>query len=245
MLLLLVFSFSQAHAIFLAGEGDAGKISILCEGQAAAYVAAPGAQAVMLPLDGAHQAVYVPDAPGPYTVQCGKETKTVVHAVPAANGGGAQAEADGNAAEFAVLAIFFIAAFAAMFFVARRLFFSKAEFRKIVEGDRARLTLCAAKAMDGITISDPVGMDFAGRERKFSIPSLPAGKKWEWEYEVEEPQKALPASLTANYGKQKVSMLSELYIEGRKESGAVGKKGIEDAGNAAAKPLRKLPRAKN
>jgi hypothetical protein len=92
--------------------------------------------------------------------------------------------------------------------------------------------------MDAVRISDPVGIGCKGAPLSFSIPSLSAGQGWEHEYEMENPAQALPASLSARSGNGRISLLSQLYIDGGK-AGAARHRGKEEE-----KQLRTIPRAR-
>lgn len=243
ILLLIVFSFAPVHALFLAGEGEAGKISILCEGQPSVFIVPPGGTAEMLSLDTTHQAEYVPGTPGPYTVQCGNDTKSIMVAPQPAEPAGIAAAREEDLLVFAALSIFSLFTLGAVLFAAKELFWERTEFRKIVGGNSAKLCLRAGRKLEKITIADPVAIGFSGKEMLFSIPMLCAGKEWAWEYEVEEPEKALPASLEAMQNGRQIIILSSLFIEGKESGGshvapAAGTKKIREM-----KTLRRLPKA--
>lgn len=250
--LLLVSGIT--FALFLVGPAQIGKpFSILCEGKGAAYISAPDGSTRQLALDGGSQAQFTPEGTGPYTVQCGNETKTVFVQQAAAEAGTAR---DGGLVPLA--ALFSVAAFLALMAVASAYVLASVlrgptRFSKTVSGGRARLLLRAGREMERVRISDPVCFDHTGRGREFSIPALKKGAEWSFEYPIASPEKALPASLSADVGGRRASMLSELYIE---NAGGTPKPELEkDAGNwafpvqrcaagregRAAK--RKLPRA--
>ena len=217
VLLLAVLLFSPLHSLFLVGQGTVGgQIPVLCEQQDQAFVSSPNGQAQTLSLDNDFEANFTPQEPGPYTVQCGKETKTIsVAAAQQSPPDAIRITGDANAIILAVLSFSALAILAAVA-VGRR-FFTSAVFSKTVQGGRAHLYLKAGKKMLQIRVEDPVSFPYKKQAMKFSIPSLAGGKDWSWEYDIEEPEKALPASLEAVEGGKKISMLSRLLIEGREK----------------------------
>ena len=227
VLCVLLFS-SFAYSEFLVGPAEMGKsFSILCEGKGAAFVSEPDGVTVPLALDSSSQAEFTPQEAGPYTVQCGNDTKTVVvqqlqpAAITAQDGGIASA-----------LVLFSIMAFVALMaaasvYISKTLLGGMTRFSKTVSGNKARLLLRADRAMEKVEILDPVCFDHTGRTMSFSIPALRGGAEWSFEYSIASPERALPASLTATAGGKGMSMLSELYIEDgeRKLQAEAGKRG--------------------
>lgn len=243
MRLLLFFSIlaslSLANAAFLVSEGNVGeKISILCENQESVYVSPPSGAQVRYDLDSDFQAFFVPDAPGPYAVQCGNETKiiTVLAAASADGAGEGAAQQRDYLVLYAVVVLFAVFAAAAAL-IAKVMIFERTLFAKSVENGMARLHLRAGKRMEDVSIDDPVSMGFAGKAVQLSIPLLLAGAEWSYEYEIGQPERALPASLKARMNGQEISILSELYI-GREKKEVTNKTA---EGSFAAK--RKLPKA--
>ena len=102
---------------------------------------------------------------------------------------------------------------AASLYALARILSGAAQFSKTVSGGKARLLLRTDRDMENVEISDPVCFDHTGKSMGFSIPALKKGAEWSFEYSISSPKMALPASLTADAGGRRVSMLSELYIE--------------------------------
>ncbi len=223
----IVLLACAANALFLVSEAEIGEpVHILCENQEQAIVSTPEAKSLKLALDSDFQAEFTPLLPGPYTIQCGKEATTIQ-----IKGTGSAERIENNGAEFPillaaaslVLMLFFLGAAA---LIARQLFSQKTEFRKTVENGKARIFLKAGKKLENVKICDPVFMGFEEKEQQFAIPLLLPGAEWCFEYEIKEQQKALPASLEAKHGKERVNLLSELYIGGKKPSNTVKKRRI-------------------
>lgn len=238
VLLALFFLLPIANALFLVGEAAVGgEMSILCESQERVFVSAPDGTTRQIDLDTSFQAEFAPAQPGPHTVQCGKETATVQVAALGAAGAERASERQDSVAVLAALAIF-LAILAAAAVLAARMLFSATVFSKSVEGKRCRLHLRAGKRLGKIEIEDPVSFSHNGKPLRFSIPSLSAGREWGWEYDIELPEKALPASLEAEQNGKKIAMLSKLIIEG-KETAHSG------AGTSAPQKIKKvLPKAR-
>lgn len=234
MLLLLVLPL--AHALFLVGDaGEDGRIPILCEQQESVFVSSPDGKVSRLALDTSFQAEFLAPSPGPYTVQCGNQTSTVFA------GGNTPGKAADAADEISYSLLLWIVALSLASLLAAALLIigqaaGKTVFRKTVEGRAARLSLKAGSEMDCIEIEDPVAFGYSGERLHFSIPKLQKGAEWSWEYEIgaQAQEGALPASLSAEEGGRGISMLSELFIEGRK--------GAAQGSGAAAGAKRKLPK---
>jgi hypothetical protein len=193
-------------------------------------------------------------------VQCGNETKTVsVAQVERA----VKMEGNGDVV-FSVIVpasmLAFIALMAiASFYIAGTYLSGSARFCKSVQGGKARLELRAGRKMERAEISDPVCIGRKGDELRFSIPKLEAGSEWSFEYGMDCPKRALPASLSADVSGKRVSMLSELFVDEKEREDSGRKKGVmkeaEFSGsmkstapphapeNSKSKPKRKLPRA--
>ncbi len=235
LLALLLFLLPMLQAEFLVGSGNVGqKISMLCENQSAVFVSGPSGESLRLALDENHQSEFTPDVSGPYAIQCGHEAKTIEVASEAAKAEPAAIAQGDFFALFALLA-FFAFFMAATALAADYLFFSRAMFAKTVENGRAKLVLRAGKGLEKIEIADPVAIGFGGGEMRFSIPRLDAGKQWAFEYEMEAPQNALPASLEARVSGQTVSMLFNLHIEGQPKGA--------DSSEEKPRIKRKVPKA--
>lgn len=240
---LLVFVFAAialANAEFLAGNGTVGgKISILCEGEKEVFVSQPDGGVARLSLDGDSQAEFSPKMAGPHAVQCGRET-AVAYAV---QDGGETGTLSYGADAFATLSLLILLAgfFIATFLAAKFFFFDRAEFLKNVGNGKVRITLRTAKKMENLVVDDPVCIGYGGEGRRFAVGTLPAGKTWCCEYEIEgwEPARALPASLSATQQGREISLLTGLFIEGK----GADEKLSAGAGKKAAWEKRRLPKA--
>lgn len=221
--LLALFAPLQ-HALFLAGFEN-GQISMLCEGESAAYVSAPDGSTATVQLDTHSQGAFTPSISGPHSVQCAKEAKTIDVRLIASAQTPEKAD-EGMALILILLSLLFIAFMLALsILIMRHLSKSRTEFTKHVAGDTARLTLRAGQALSRIEISDPIEMDTKEKELRFSIPLLSPGQLWQREYTVKAAEKALPASLEAEGKEGKIALLSRLFIEGKEGDGACeGKK---------------------
>ena len=234
-----LFLVSLQSAAFFIGEADAeGRIPVLCEDAPEVFVSTPAGNTVLLELAG-HQAVFSPAFPGPYIVQCGNETKEVAVQGSSEAQGGLPGRGDSYLPYFVLGGVLLAAASALLF--AKHLLADSAAFSKTVEGGRARLEIRAGKRLDEVRVSDPVFAGFEGKWKEILIPSIGAGKAWVMEYEISEPERALPASLEARCEGARISMLSGLLIAGkRKGTGATGGpekgsgKGGDRDGSAAA-----------
>jgi len=228
---LVLLFLPAANSLFLVGKGTVGApFSILCEGQQEAFVSAPTGNAVRLALDGNFQAEFTPDAAGPYTVQCGHETKTINAVLPESQSAEAVSAAEDGALMLHQAVLFSIAVFLVMmciaaFYIVKTYLSGRSQFSKSVSGNAATLFLRADKRMEDVEIADPVAFDHKGAEMKFSLRVLEAGAEWKHEYEISSPEKALPASLAARVNGKSVSMLSELHIEGngKNDDGRIGR----------------------
>ncbi len=224
---LLLFLLPILHSDFLVGNGIVGqKIWVLCENETSIFIAQPDGKGVEVripPEDS--QAFFVPEIAGPYAVQCGKETRQID--VSSALPGEPPAEPKQDWALVALLFALFLIILGGMVFIARKILSEKIAFTKSVEGGKAELFLRCEKRMEKLEISDPVAIGFSGEPFAFSIPALEAGKSWSFEYEIEDGERALPASLKFLDAEREVSMLSRLYIGGK------GKKETSSKENAA------------
>lgn len=201
---------TAAHSAFLVGQ-DAGKITVLCEGQQAVFVSLPSGAALRLALDADFQASLVPQAAGTYSIQCGREVVTIAVA-----GSAAPAQMQTYDAWSAALVAFLILSFLAAALLLAWLFIrGRTEFSKTVEGGRATILIRAGRRMERLALSDPVSFGHKGEEMRFAIPVLEAGREWKFEYELDSSSAALPASLEADCGGKRISMLSELRAEGK------------------------------
>ena len=233
--LLLALFAPCAFPAFLVGWGEeGGNISILCEGQQAVFVSSPGGGAERLALDGNFEAVFVPRESGPHTVQCGKETRAVNAAVRQEETVYADEEGSGLVFQLAFLALVFLFSAGFTYFLSKKLVLSQPVFTKSVRGNCARIFLQAGGRMDRIEIDDPVSMGFAGGSARHEIPVLAEGARFEYEYEIEKPERALPASLEAICNGKRIRLLSDIRIDGKTDAVALGKR---------AGPGRKLPKA--
>lgn len=236
---LLLLMLPTLNALFLVGEGHVGgEISVLCENQERVFVSVPDGAMLQLDLDSSYQAEFVPKMPGPHTVQCGRETATITVEDAPGIGAGMEKEREGALLLLAAAGIFFAAILAAALLLAKN-HFSKNVFSKTVEGNRARLHLRAAKGLEKIEMEDPVSFSYSGRPLRFSVPHLEAGKEWSWEYDIANPEKALPATLEAMERGEKIAMLSKLFIGGREN---VMPK--QESGAPQPKIRRRLPKAR-
>lgn len=228
---------APVHAVFLVGEGNSGEaVSVLCEQQEKIFVSSPDGSVRQLDLDSSYQAEFVPREPGPHTVQCGRETKTV-EVASAQQGSDAMMEEERKdaLAVLAASALFLAVLLSAALLLAKD-HFSRTVFSKAVGGGRARLFLQPAKRLERIEIEDPVSFSYGRQPLRFSIPSLDAGREWSWEYDIKHPEKALPATLEALQNGKGIAMLSKLSIEGEE------KKSPDSGAPPAIK--RKLPKAR-
>lgn len=242
-LLAVAVLFSISNAAFFVGEGHVGeKIPILCENQESVFVSSPDGAQARHQLDSDFQSSFVPEAAGPYAVQCGNETR-VVSVLPAqsagAAGSGEGATQQGGYLVLYVVVVLLLFAAAAAALIAKKMLFERTLFAKSVEGGTARLHLRAGRRMEGVSIEDPVSMGFCGEPLQLYIPVLPAGAEWTYEYEIENPGRTLPASLQAKMGGHRISLLSELWI-GRKTGSSTKMAGCEKSAPAAR---RKVPKA--
>jgi len=241
LLLLAALCIGLACPAFIVGQGKVGEsIPILCENQEYAFVSSPSGSSEKIQLDSDFQSSFVPRSAGPYTVQCGNETATLIVPPPekeAALQGESAGQPDWLA--FAAAAFALLAFSAACLLAARKLFGGRVLFEKSVEGKSARLVLRSDFELENVEISDPVFMGFAGAPLRFSIPLLSAGAEWSWEYEIgiADSERALPAELSANDGKRKILLLSRLFIGGKRAGAAWGEAA------AAKKATRKLKKA--
>jgi len=214
--ILLLLSFAPAHAIFLVGDAqDGGEVPILCEGQPRAYLSTPSGETRALALDAASQASFFPQSSGPYTVQCGRETKTISVQMPSQPG----AAAYGGDAAFITVACVAAAFLLAAFIAAKILLRQKTEFTKREEGGRVKLCLRAGEALSHIEITDPDGGG-AGSPLRLSVPRLAAGASWEWEYEQGMPGSPLaPARMSANSKRGRVVLASGASFSPKAKAG--------------------------
>ena len=257
---LFLLLLPAANSLFLVGEGKIGApFSVLCEGQNEVFVSAPTGNVVRLALDESFQATFTPEAAGPYTIQCGHETKTINAVLPDGQPQGAENVTSDELLVISQFVLFSIAVFLvlmciAVFYIAKTYLSGRARFSKSVTGSVATLFLRADERMENVEIADPVAFDHKGADMKFDLRALDAGAEWKHEYEISSPEKALPASLTARVNGKEVSMLSELHIEGNGKSG-IGKEigrrtdwrgareEISRGGPLTAVRKRKLPKA--
>ncbi|VVB99904.1 Uncharacterised protein [uncultured archaeon] len=226
-----------ANPLFLVGSGNVGEsIPVLCEGQESVFVSAPGGSAVQHSLDTSFQAEFTPEGAGPYTVQCGNETKTIFVKAEGNGADAAEKMEAGNSFLFLAGAATIVLFFAiGAYLLARKFISGRTEFSKIVQGNSAVLHLRCGKKWSKIKISDPVSMG-CGRPLELEVGTLASGKEWKFEYEIDEPEKALPASLLAECKGEKIMLLSSLRIEGKNAAPHTRE------GRLQAK--RKLPKAK-
>ncbi len=200
----LLFLLAPANALFLAGQSQAGgEISVLCEGQASIFVSSPDGQLRAITLDIASQAAFYPQFKGPYTVQCGNETKTVIIQLPQQEG------ADALGGESALPIVTGVAIFiaAAIALAARMLLGRKTTFSKRCESGRVSLSLRAGQDLHSIKITDPDGGK-GGAALELSIPRLRRGAAWSWEYEMEQGAPLLPARMHAKCKRGEIFLVS-------------------------------------
>jgi len=218
-----------AHALFLAGQAQqGGEISVLCEGQASAFISFPTGESRALPLDSDFQASILPPAGGPYTIQCGNETKTIAVSLPQRSDSPSFPGGE-NIFLAAGASIAFIAALLA---AAKVLLAPRTIFSKSIRNGRVALFLRAGEDLREIRISDPQGGE-GGAPLKLSIPCLPANASWSWEYELEAGEPLLAAHLSAKRAKGGISLIS-----GAEGGGMPGQK----SGGKNTRETRKLPR---
>lgn len=202
---------ASLHAEFLASfDKTSGKIWVLCDNQSSVFVSSQDGLQREIALGLSSQADFAPPQGGKYAVQCGKAA--IVVSVPSEPPAPQAAQGGEGLGWIAIAALsvafsFFVAAFAL------RVLFSQSWFCKSVEGNRARITLRAGSAMRNVLITDPVAIGHSGGAMEFSIPRLDAGREWQAEYEVENPENILPASLQAECRGGNVSMLSQLIAD--------------------------------
>ena len=223
LLIFLLFLLAPANALFLAGQSEqGGEISVLCEGQSQAFLSLPTGELRALALDSDFQAKFSPAASGPYTIQCGNETKTISVTLPAREDSGAYSSGE-NFFLVAGVAIVFLAALllAAKIFLKPRTVFSKS-----FSNGRARLYLCAGEELYGIKITDPQG-GIDGAPLSLSIPRLACGAEWSWEYEAESGEPAIAARLSAKCAKGSLSLVSGTGEGSAQQQKADEKKGRE------------------
>ena len=202
---MLCLLLSQiASALFLTGQAEQGSVvSILCEGQSSVFLSLPTGELRELPLDSDFQAEFLPASSGPHTVQCGNETRTISVLLPAHADPGAYSSGE-NLALAAGAAIIFLAALC----LAARLFLKPCTiFSKSGCNGRVRLYLHAGEDLQGIKIFDPQGGE-GGQPLELSIPHLPSGAEWIWEYDANPGWPLLSARLSAKGAKGEISLLS-------------------------------------
>ncbi len=204
--IFLLLAFSSANALFLAGQTEqGGAISVLCEGQSQVFLSLPSGELRAISLDSDFQAKYLPASSGPHTFQCGNETATVAVSLPKRSDSGAYSSGE-NLFLVAGVAIVFLAALliAAKFFLKPSTIFSKSGSNGCV-----RLFLRAGEEMHGIKINDLQGGE-DGHPLELSIPHLPAGAAWSWEYERNASEPLLAARLSAKCANGEISLLSSV-----------------------------------
>lgn len=212
---LAAFLFLLAQpmrAEFFAGQSD-GKIYVLCEGQKEAFISPPGTDALLLLLNNDSQAQYAIEKPGPHSVQCGREVKTVF----------ATAEQEGvffpqerpNQTGWALAAFFFLALIS--LFVA---LWARAQegvrFEKRIDGGKVELFVSSQKNLFSVEIDDP---QFEGG--KIRIPKIGAGKTWRLMYE--SSAKPSQARMSADSKKGRVTMDARLMANQKAVSLEEGK----------------------
>lgn len=235
--LFLLICSGIASALFLAAQGEEGRLLVLCEGQREAFISSPDGALMRLQLNSSSQAEFAPSLHGPHAVQCGNETKVVQAQLPS----GAPGMPPGNGITWFViasLAAFFALMLAAFALLARHFISQRVEFTKRVSGGTAELSLCSGMELTGIEISDPVEMGHGGKAVSFRLQRLSAGQKWAHACTVANPSRALPASLFAHSKNGKVSLLSRLFIEGKQPQSQ--KSSLQGKGKPHA---RRLPKA--
>lgn len=196
---------APACALFLAGSAhEGGEVSILCEGQRTAYVSLPGGQALALLLDSSSQASFQPQQSGPYTVQCGNETKTLFVRLPQ------QPEAAAPAGESMLLPVAAIALIVAAAAAAAWLLLGcRTEFTKRQEGGRVLLRIRAGQELSMVKVADPDG---GGPE--LLIPHLAKGEEWQWDYERADGAPLAPATMRAKCNGREISLISGAPVAG-------------------------------
>jgi hypothetical protein len=224
----LLLAIPAAHALFLAGQSEqGGAISILCENQSQAFVSTPEGETRALPLDSDFQAAFLPQEGGPYAVQCGREVKAIAVSMPPRADAPAYPGWENILIAAGAVLVFLAALLAAQYLFLR----SRTEFSKSSEGGSVRLCLRAGGDLREIRISDPQGGG-GGAPLELSIPLLPAGARWEWEYERAPGEPLLPARMSARAANGVISLIS-----GPKGNGAPGQKISE-----AKQGKQKLPK---
>ena len=156
-----------------------------------------------MPLDSGFQAKFSPAVSGPYTFQCGKETKTVAVSLPQQKDSRAYSSGE-NLFLVAGAAIVFLAA---LFLAAKVFLKPRTIFSKSVGYGRVRLFLRAGEEMHGIKINDPQCGENGG-PLELSIPHLRCGAAWSWEYEGSIGEPLLAARLSVKCAKGEISLLS-------------------------------------
>jgi len=227
-LIFLLLLLAPANALFLAGQSEqGGEISILCEGQSSAFLSLPTGELRALALDSDFQARFTPTASGPYTIQCGKEAKTILVPSPLRSDSGAFSSGENF---FLVAGVAIVFLFALL--ISAKIFLKpKTIFSKSSAGGRVRLYVRAAEDLKEINISDLQG-GVDGSPLQLSIPHLPAGAEWNWEYEgSSEP--LLAARLSAKCAKGELHLLSSV------EDGSAQK---QKMGDGIKRENRKLPK---
>jgi len=200
-----------ANALFLAGQTEqGGEISVLCEGQGQAFLSLPTGELRALALDSDFQAKFLPASSGPYTFQCGNETKTIAVSFPRGADSGAFSSQDGTllaaGAAFAFVAVLLIAA---KIMPAPCTLFSKSE-----KNGRVKLCIRAGEDLREIMVTDPQGGE-KGAPLQLVIPHLPKGAAWAWEYEQEPGGQLLSARLVAKCAKGGISLISSVEDGGK------------------------------
>ena len=167
------------------------------------FLSLPTGELRTLQLGSDSQAQFLPSAGGPYTIQCGNETKTIPAELPLRADSGAYSSGE-NLFLVAGMAIIFLAALslAAKFFLKPSTVFAKSESR-----GRVRICLCAGEDLREIRISDPQGGE-DGKPLELFIPHLPAGASWSWEYDCDLGEPLLAARLSAKCANAGVTLLS-------------------------------------
>jgi len=225
----LLLAVAPASALFLLGTPQPdGSIAVLCEGEGQAFLSTPSGASRALLLDSGGQARIFPQEPGPYTVSCGSEAKTV-YVAPATQQHARASEGWGGW----LLALALACAFCAVLALAARALSQKGvEFSKCEHGGRVRLRIFAGSALFRIRITDPDGG--AGAEPlSLEIPHLAAGSYWEWEYERAEGGMPLaPAKLSASTENGAIVMVSSLPSKG----------GSANAGQQISPAKKQLPK---
>ena len=113
-----------------------------------------------------------------------------------------------SAGENLFLAAGMAIAFLAALLIAAKFFLKPPTiFLKSGSNGRVRLFLRAGEEMHGIMINDPQGGE-DGQPLALSIPHLPSGAEWSWEYDGHPGEPLLAARLSAKGAKGEVSLLS-------------------------------------